>query len=85
MAPSFLPIRRILLPKKTNAMMTPTNMQSTVSHIRPVPYTADMPPNPTMAEVLMKAAPYDSARTTGLILFPAIMKSSAFFVCRYPR
>ena len=56
-APSCLPIRRILLPKNTKAIITPTRMHRTVSHISPIPYTAEMPPKPTMAEVLMNAAP----------------------------
>ncbi len=85
MAPSCLPIRLVLFPKNMNAMMTPTMMHSTVSQIRPVPYTAETPPKPTIADVLMNAAPYDRASTAGLILFPAIMKSSAFLVWRYPR
>ncbi|OQA28727.1 MAG: hypothetical protein BWY57_03463 [Betaproteobacteria bacterium ADurb.Bin341] len=36
-----------------------------------MPKFAAAPPNPTMAEVLMKVAPYERAMMTGLALRPA--------------
>jgi hypothetical protein len=52
-------------------MKMPTPMFNTVSHSSPMPRLAAVPPNPTMADVLMNAAPYDSAITTGFALRPA--------------
>ena len=57
MAPSSLPFLLTLFPKKMKAIMTPTTIHRTVSHIRLIPYCAAIPPNPTIAEVLMKVAP----------------------------
>ena len=84
-APSFWPISRVFFPKMTNAMNMPRAMLRTVSQIRPMPSCAATPPKPTMAEVLMKVAPYDSAISRGGTLRPASMKSCVSFVLLYPR
>ena len=54
---SLLPIRRVGLPKTTNARRIPTLMFSTVSQMTPMPNWAATPPKPTMAEVEMNVAP----------------------------
>ena len=49
--------------------MVPTRMHSTASHTIDRPYLAAIPPNPTIAEVLMNVAPYDNAIRMGFALF----------------
>ena len=55
--PRFLPILRVLLPKNTKAMKTPTKIFKNTSHSIPIPYLPATPPKPTIAAVEMKVAP----------------------------
>jgi len=72
-APSRFPIRLVGFPKTMKAMSTPTRMFSRTSHMMPSPSLAAQPPKPTMAEVLMKVAPYESPMITGCTFPPASM------------
>ncbi len=65
LAPSSCPICLVFLPNSTNAIKTPTSMLRAVSHSSPMPNWPDAPPKPTIAEVLIKVAPYESAMTIG--------------------
>ena len=46
-------------------------MFSTVSQINPIPRLAAWPPKPTIAEVDINVAPYESAMITGWASLPA--------------
>ncbi|OQB34735.1 MAG: hypothetical protein BWY06_03372 [Candidatus Latescibacteria bacterium ADurb.Bin168] len=70
-ASRFRPILRVLFPNTTKAMKMPKKMLRNVSHKSPIPNNAAAPPNPTIADVLMKVAPYDSAMMYGCVLLPA--------------
>ncbi len=82
---SFWPSALVGLPNTVKASSTPTAMFRKANHMRPAPYTAEVPPNPTMAEVLMNVAPYDMPMTQGWTFRPASMKSSDALVRLYPR
>ena len=56
-ASSARPIRRVRGPKKMKATTMPIAMFMNTSHMSPMPNCPAMPPKPTSADVLMKAAP----------------------------
>ena len=53
----FSPMILVLRPKNTNAMKMPTKMVKKVSQSKLMPNTAAAPPNPMIADVLIKVAP----------------------------
>ncbi|MPM54189.1 hypothetical protein SDC9_100963 [bioreactor metagenome] len=56
-APRFSPMRLVGGPKITKAIKIPKKMFRKVSHKIPIPKEPAIPPNPMIAEVLIKAAP----------------------------
>ncbi|KAF5034749.1 hypothetical protein DSECCO2_592870 [anaerobic digester metagenome] len=58
-------MRRVGGPKTTKAMKIPKKIFINTSHRSPIPNEAATPPNPIIAEVLINAAPYESAMIAG--------------------
>ncbi|KYC49045.1 MAG: hypothetical protein AMQ22_01753 [Candidatus Methanofastidiosum methylothiophilum] len=56
-APKLCPTCLALLPQTTNAKNIPTKIFMNVSQRRPIPNIEADPPNPTIADVLIKVAP----------------------------
>ncbi len=56
-APRFFPTCLALFPQTTKARNIPTKTFMNVSHNKPIPNIDADPPNPTIAEVLIKVAP----------------------------